>query len=78
VGMKAILKPGLDDVITSYRAHGWCYLQGASVLGVLAELLGMLCYVVLCVVYKYITPTHISLYITEFTSGITFWFGWKR
>jgi hypothetical protein len=26
------------------------------------------------VVYKCITPTHISLYITECTSGIAFWF----
>lgn len=38
-GMESILLP-TDSIITSYRAHGWCYLKGASVLGVLAELLG--------------------------------------
>ena len=29
-----------DDVITSYRAHGWTYMRGISVAGVLAELFG--------------------------------------
>lgn len=29
-----------DAVITAYRAHGWTYVRGISVLGVLAELTG--------------------------------------
>ncbi|XP_052263804.1 probable pyruvate dehydrogenase E1 component subunit alpha, mitochondrial [Dreissena polymorpha] len=29
-----------DAVITAYRAHGWAYIRGISVLGVLAELTG--------------------------------------
>ncbi|KAK3097048.1 hypothetical protein FSP39_005873 [Pinctada imbricata] len=29
-----------DSVITAYRAHGWTYIRGVSVLGVLAELTG--------------------------------------
>ena len=29
-----------DAVITAYRAHGWTYVRGVSVLGVLAELTG--------------------------------------
>lgn len=39
VGMKAALRPG-DDVITSYRCHGWTYLMGGSVAGILCELTG--------------------------------------
>merc|ERR1712226_936764 len=39
VGMKAGLR-GQDTVITSYRAHGFSYVMGVSVLGVLAELTG--------------------------------------
>nr|XP_027204921.1 pyruvate dehydrogenase E1 component subunit alpha, mitochondrial-like [Dermatophagoides pteronyssinus] len=29
-----------DAIITAYRAHGWTYLRGASLVGVLAELTG--------------------------------------
>lgn len=29
-----------DAVITAYRAHGWAYMRGVSVQGVLAELTG--------------------------------------
>ena len=29
-----------DAVITAYRAHGWAYMRGVSILGVLAELTG--------------------------------------
>jgi len=39
VGMKAGLRD-VDTVITSYRAHGFSYVMGVSVLGVLAELTG--------------------------------------
>lgn len=39
VGMKAALDEG-DSVITAYRAHGWTYMMGVSLLGVLAELTG--------------------------------------
>jgi len=39
VGMKAALKEG-DGVITAYRAHGWTYMMGVPLLGVLAELTG--------------------------------------
>jgi pyruvate dehydrogenase E1 component alpha subunit len=39
IGMKAALRP-YDDVITAYRCHGWTYLMGASVAGVLCELTG--------------------------------------
>jgi len=39
VGMKASLEDG-DSVITAYRAHGWTYIMGVSLLGVLAELTG--------------------------------------
>merc|ERR1712024_348773 len=38
-GMKAALRPQ-DAVITSYRAHGFTYVMGVPVLGVLAELTG--------------------------------------
>ncbi|GFT83980.1 probable pyruvate dehydrogenase E1 component subunit alpha, mitochondrial [Nephila pilipes] len=39
VGMEAAIRK-TDAVITSYRAHGWTYLRGISVKGVLAELTG--------------------------------------
>lgn len=39
VGMKAALDPE-DAVITAYRAHGWAYIMGVPLLGVLAELTG--------------------------------------
>jgi pyruvate dehydrogenase E1 component alpha subunit len=39
VGMKASLEEG-DSVITAYRAHGWSYMMGVPLLGVLAELTG--------------------------------------
>lgn len=29
-----------DAVITSHRAHGWSYMRGVSVLGIMAELAG--------------------------------------
>ena len=37
--MKAALDQN-DSVITAYRAHGWTYVMGVSLLGVLAELTG--------------------------------------
>lgn len=39
VGMESALRK-TDAVITAYRAHGWTYMRGVSVLGVLAELTG--------------------------------------
>ncbi|KFM57247.1 putative pyruvate dehydrogenase E1 component subunit alpha, mitochondrial, partial [Stegodyphus mimosarum] len=39
VGMEAAIRKS-DAVITSYRAHGWTYLRGVSVKGVLCELTG--------------------------------------
>ncbi|KAL1467859.1 hypothetical protein MTO96_025937 [Rhipicephalus appendiculatus] len=39
VGMEAVLEKG-DSVITAYRAHGWAYLRGVSMPGVLCELTG--------------------------------------
>ena len=39
VGIKAALRPN-DSVITAYRAHGWTYLMGVSIQGVLSELTG--------------------------------------
>lgn len=39
VGMKAALRDQ-DSVITAYRCHGWTYLMGVSIFGVLAELTG--------------------------------------
>ncbi|CAH1799842.1 unnamed protein product [Owenia fusiformis] len=39
VGMEAGIRPD-DAVITAYRAHGWTYMRGVPVLGVLAELTG--------------------------------------
>jgi len=39
VGMKAALRP-VDTVITAYRCHGFAYVMGVPVLGVLAELTG--------------------------------------
>merc|ERR1711971_295398 len=38
-GMKAGIR-GQDSIITSYRAHGFTYVMGVPVLGVLAELTG--------------------------------------
>lgn len=31
---------GDDAVITAYRAHGWTYVRGVPIVGVLAELTG--------------------------------------
>lgn len=39
VGMQSSFRT-VDSVITSYRCHGWTYLMGVSVLGVLSELAG--------------------------------------
>ncbi|XP_028034486.1 probable pyruvate dehydrogenase E1 component subunit alpha, mitochondrial [Bombyx mandarina] len=39
VGMRAAMRDA-DSVITAYRCHGWTYLMGVSVLGVLSELTG--------------------------------------
>merc|ERR1711915_336761 len=39
VGMENAIEE-TDDVITSYRAHGWTYMRGIPVSGVLAELFG--------------------------------------
>lgn len=39
VGMTAAMRP-TDSVITAYRCHGWTYLMGVSLQGVLAELTG--------------------------------------
>ncbi|KOB75051.1 Pyruvate dehydrogenase E1 component subunit alpha [Operophtera brumata] len=39
VGMRAAMRPA-DSVITAYRCHGWTYLMGVSVVGVLSELTG--------------------------------------
>jgi len=39
IGMKAAMR-SQDSVITSYRAHGFTYVMGVPVLGVLAELTG--------------------------------------
>jgi len=38
-GMKAAIRP-TDAIITSYRAHGFTYVMGVPVIGVLAELTG--------------------------------------
>ena len=40
MGMEAAITTE-DAVITAYRAHGWSYIRGIPVLGVLAELTGM-------------------------------------
>lgn len=37
--MKAAMEKN-DSLITAYRAHGWSYMMGVSVTGVLAELTG--------------------------------------
>lgn len=39
VGMTAAMRPD-DSVITAYRCHGWTFLMGVSVDGVLSELTG--------------------------------------
>lgn len=39
VGMKAAMRAD-DSVITAYRCHGWTYLMGVPIIGVLAELTG--------------------------------------
>ncbi|KAK6187830.1 hypothetical protein SNE40_005767 [Patella caerulea] len=39
VGMEASINKK-DAVITAYRAHGWTYIRGVSLVGVLAELTG--------------------------------------
>lgn len=39
VGMNAALRT-TDAVITAYRAHGWTYMRGVPVVGVLSELTG--------------------------------------
>lgn len=39
VGMENAIQKS-DAVITAYRAHGWAYIRGVSIVGVLAELTG--------------------------------------
>ncbi|XP_076041504.1 putative pyruvate dehydrogenase E1 component subunit alpha, mitochondrial isoform X2 [Oratosquilla oratoria] len=39
VGMGAVLNPD-DSIITAYRDHGWAYIMGVPIGGVLAELTG--------------------------------------
>ncbi|CAH0591558.1 unnamed protein product [Chrysodeixis includens] len=39
VGMHAAMRE-VDSLITAYRCHGWTYLMGVSILGVLSELTG--------------------------------------
>ncbi|CAG9571818.1 unnamed protein product [Danaus chrysippus] len=39
VGMHSVMRD-IDSLITAYRCHGWTYLMGVSVLGVLSELTG--------------------------------------
>ena len=39
VGLKAAMQPQ-DSAITAYRAHGWTYVMGVSVEGILSELAG--------------------------------------
>lgn len=39
VGMRAAMRPE-DSCITAYRCHGWTYLMGVPIQGVLAELTG--------------------------------------
>lgn len=39
VGMHSAMRD-IDSLITAYRCHGWTYLMGVSVLGVLSELTG--------------------------------------
>lgn len=39
VGMRAAMREQ-DSVITAYRCHGWTFLMGVPMLGVLAELTG--------------------------------------
>ncbi|XP_058821092.1 pyruvate dehydrogenase E1 component subunit alpha, mitochondrial-like [Topomyia yanbarensis] len=39
VGMKTAMRPQ-DNIISAYRVHGWTYLMGVSVKGVLSELTG--------------------------------------
>lgn len=39
VGMKASMRQQ-DNIISAYRVHGWTYLMGVSVQGVLSELTG--------------------------------------
>ena len=39
VGMEAAIRPD-DPVITAYRAHGWTYIRGVPMRGVLSELTG--------------------------------------
>jgi len=43
-----------DAVITAYRAHGWSYMRGVSLLGVLAELTGKLLITLNIFIYIYI------------------------
>lgn len=39
--MRQVIRPQ-DTVITAYRAHGWTYLMGVSLEGLLTELTGRL------------------------------------
>ena len=40
IGLSAVLRD-TDAVITAYRAHGWTWIRGSSLTGVLAELTGV-------------------------------------
>jgi pyruvate dehydrogenase E1 component alpha subunit len=39
IGLNAAIRD-TDAIITAYRAHGWTYIRGISITGVLAELTG--------------------------------------
>lgn len=38
--MYGAMRPNLDDLITSYRCHGFAHVMGASVSSILCELTG--------------------------------------
>ena len=45
--MYGAMRPNLDDLITSYRCHGFAHVMGASVSGILCELVGKVPFLIL-------------------------------
>lgn len=61
-----------DAVITSYRAHGWTYVRGATVRAVIAELMGSYTSDVIIPVHKQYSDCLYHNYIWPSVQSITY------
>jgi len=71
IGMEAAITKS-DAVITSYRAHGWTYVRGATVRAVIAELMGSYTSDVIIPVHKQYSDCLYHNYIWPSVQSITY------